>query len=208
MISVTDRVKTWVATHPFHATFIANGLINSSALARTIKSDIEQQVGERVAVESITLALNRYGHDVASDDIPLDFDQYLGEVSVQSGLSILSIPQVDLDADFFFAALAELHKNHEYTIYTRGVWHTALIGKQQVIHDLSAHFRNTVVSDDLVGITIKLKPGHLPKPGVCAYILQKIAFKGINLQEVTSSHNELTVIINRMDTNRALECLV
>lgn len=207
MISVSDRVRSWITAHPFHALFMHDDLINSSALARKIHPEIEQEVGERIAVESITLALNRYGRD-ASSNLSVDFDQFIGEASVQSGLSIVSITQVNLDADFFFAALAELHKNHEYALYTRGVWHTALIGKQQVIHDLAEHFEDTTIKDNLVGITIKLKPGHLPNPGVCAYVLQKLAFNGINLEEVTSSHDELTVIIGRSDTNRALECLV
>ncbi|RYF29124.1 MAG: hypothetical protein EOO17_02545 [Chloroflexi bacterium] len=207
MITITDRVKTWVTEHPFHATFMADGLINASALARLIQPDIANQMGEAVTVEAITLALNRYGKDSHSATL-VDFDRYIGEVSVQSGLSIMTIPQVDLNSDEFFRAIMELQKQQEYTIYTRGIWHTALIGKKEVISTLSQSFPGTITSHDIVGITVKLKPGHLPVPGVCAYVLQKLAHRNINLQEVTSSHNELTVFIHRIDTNKALECLV
>lgn len=207
MITITDRVKTWVTEHPFHATFMADGLINASALARLIQPNIESQMGETVTVEAVTLALNRYGKDSHSAHL-VDFDRYVGEVSVQSGLSIMTIPQVDLDSAEFFQAITELQRQQEYTIYTRGIWHTALIGKKEVISTLSQNFPGTITSHDIVGITVKLKPGHLPVPGVCAYVLQKLAYRNINLQEVTSSHNELTVFINRIDTNKALECLV
>jgi len=206
MLTISDRVKSWIASHPVHASFMAQGLLNSSALARTIKPEIQKQVGEPISQEAITLALNRHAKRTIASSV--DFDQFIGEVSVQSGLSIITIPQVGLDPDMFSRAIAILHKSHEYTLYSRGVWHTALIGKRSVVQELTSHFRYNVVIHDLVAITVKLKPGHLPVPGVCAHILQKIALRGINLQEVTSSYDELTIILGKDDTNAALDCLI
>lgn len=206
MLTISDRVKSWVASHPVHASFMAQGLLNASALARTIRPEIQKQIGEPVSAEAITLALNRHTKQATTSVV--DFDQYIGEVSVQSGLSIITIPQVGLDPDSFSQAIAALHKSHEYTLYSRGVWHTALVGKRPVINNLAQYFDHTIIIHDLVAITIKLKPGHLPMPGVCAHILQKIAFRGINLHEVSSSHDEFTLIIHKDDTNPALDCLI
>lgn len=207
MITISDRIKSWLDSHPTHASFAADGLINASALARMIKPDIQKQAGEIVSVDAITLAINRYGK-AATRLASSNFEEYIGEVSVQSGLSIITIPQVDLDPEGFSKAIAILHKTQEYTLYSRGVWHTSLIGKRPVVEELALHFPYTIVAHDLVAVTVKLKSGHLPIPGVCAYVLQKIALHGINLQEVTSSHDELTLIIKKEDTNRALNCLV
>lgn len=206
MLTISDRVKSWIREHPTYATLLAEGVINSSALARKIRPEIEAHIGEPVSQEAITLALNRQAKQLSATSI--DFDQYIGEVSVQSGLSIMTIPQVGLDHEFFTKAIAILHRSQEYTLYSRGVWHTSLIGKQSVIEELQRHFNSTIIAHDLVAVTVKLKPGHLPVPGVCAHILQKIAFRGINLQEVTSSHDEMTLLIHRKDTNKALDCLV
>jgi hypothetical protein len=207
MLTITDRVKSWMKAHPTHARFIADGIINASALARTIKPELQKQAGEIISQDAITLALNRYSKS-AQRHASVHYEKYIGEVSVQSGLSIITIPQVDLDPDAFSKAISILHKSHEYTLYSRGVWHTMLIGKRGVVVELASHFRYTFVAHDLVAITVKLKPGHLPIPGVCAYVLQKLALQNINLQEVTSSHDELTVIIRKEDTNKALDCLV
>lgn len=207
MLTIADRVKTWIEAHPTYVSFMADGLINASALARLIKPELQKQTGEPISSEAITLALNRYSKKIkklASNN----FEQYIGEVSVQSGLSIITIPQVDLNPDKFAKAITILHKTHEYTLYSRGVWHTSLIGKKPIVEELATHFRYTIVAHDLVAITVKLKPGHLPVPGVCAYVLQKLALRDINLQEVTSSHDELTILIKKADTNRALDCLV
>ncbi len=207
MITITDRVTDWVRQHPFHASFMRDGLINNSALARYIKPELEKQAGEILSLEAIILALNRTGKHQGSLPPP-DFERYIGEVSVQSNLSILSIRQVDLDLMAFFGAVNTLHQNQEYTLYTRGVWHTALIGKRDAIEDLSKHFNHSFLTHDLIGITVKLRQGHLPVPGVCAYILQKLAFNNINLQEVTSTHDEMTIIIDKNYTQAALNCLV
>jgi len=207
MITIADHVKNWVHHHPTHAMYMRQGIINYSSLARLIKSDIERESGERISVEAVTLALNRTAKKLSSED-DIDYSQFLGEVSVQSGLGVLTIPQSEINTDLFFRAARKLHERNEYMVYTRGLWYTALIGTLNVIDELEAKLHGTVTSRDIVGITIKLRIGHLPVPGVCAYVLQLLAERGVNLIEVTSSHNELTVFIPSKFTNVALEALI
>lgn len=207
MITISDRIRSWIERHPTHALHMRQGIINYSSLARHIKPEIEEASGERVSVEAITLALNRQAKRMTSAD-DTDFASYLGEISVQSGLGILTIPQADINTDAFFRAARKLHEQHEYMVYTRGIWHTALIGRSEVIDELEASLRGTVTSRGLVGVTVKLRPGHLPVPGVCAYVLQLLAERGVNLIEVTSSHNELTVFVPGGSLNDTVACLV
>ena len=208
MITIANHVRTWVTAHPTHAAFMSQGLVNASALARYIKPELERQTGEYVSVDAITLALNRLSGTMQKQHSQQNFTQYIGEISVQPGLSIITIPQVGLNPAAFSKAIAQLHKNHEYTLYSRGVWHTALIGKSDVVHNLASRFTNTIILDNLAAVTLKLKPGHLPTPGVCAFILQQIAFAGVSLQEVTSSHDEMTVIVTKNDLKRTLSCFI
>ncbi len=174
MITISDRIKIWIANHPAYALHMREGIINYSSLARRIKPEIERQSGERVSIEAITLALNRSAKKLSNAET-IDYSAYLGEVSVQSGLGILTIAQSDINADAFFRAARKLHEQNEYMVYTRGIWHTALIGRLNVIDELEGKLHGTVTSRDLVGVTIKLRPGHLPIPGVCAYVLQLLA---------------------------------
>lgn len=207
MLTISSRVETWLKAHPFHASFMAQGLINASSLARVIRPELEADAGIMLSLEAITLALNRHSKRQNST-LPTDYNQFIGEFSVQTGLSVLTVPQVNLDVDAFYDAVKSMHKRQEYTLYTRGAWHTALIGKQHEIEQLSKRFSNTIVTHDQVGITVKLKPGHLPTPGVCAFVLQKLAQNSINITEVTSSHDELTIVIDRDLTQAALNCLL
>jgi len=207
MITVTDRVRSWVQRNPSYALHMRHGIINYSSLARRIKPDIEHDVGERVSVEAITIALNRVAKTLTDQDA-VDYSAYLGEVSVQSGLGVLTIPQSETSMDQFFTAAKRLHEQNEYMVYTRGLWYTALIGRTEVIDELETALQGTVTSRDIVGITVKLRIGHLPVPGVCAYVLQILANRGINLVEVTSSHNELTVFVHNNRTSEAVALLV
>lgn len=183
------------------------GIINYSSLARQIKPEIEQVSGERVSIEAITLALNRSAKLLSRKDT-VDYATFIGEVSVQSGLGVLTIPQANINASSFFDAVKTLHNKQEYMVYTRGLWYTALIGRLEIIDELERTLHGTITSRDIVGVTVKLRIGHLPIPGVCAYVLQVLADQGINLIEVVSSHNELTVFIPSTFTNAALDCLV
>lgn len=207
MITIADRVRDWINLHPAYAKHMREGLLNYSALARQIKPELERASGERFSIEAVTLALNRAAKQDNQASY-LDYSQFIGEVSVQSGLAALTIPQADIDTETFFEAAKRLHMRHEYTLYTRGIWHTSLIGSAAVVRELQDTLDGTIISQDLVGITVKLRPGHLPVPGVCAHVLQLLAAHDINLIEVTSSHNELTVFIPEHSTQAALACLL
>lgn len=207
MITIADTVRTWLARNPTLTQYIQEGLINHSSLARRIKPEVERQIGEIVSVEAITLALNRHAKRLAHE-APVDYAKYIGEVSVQSGLSVLTLPQTDKSMGEFFAVARQLHDQNEYMVYTRGLWYTALIGRSEIVDELAATLQGTITSRDCVGITVKLRIGHLPIPGVCAYVLQLLASRGINLVEVTSSHNELTVFVESRFTSDALSLLV
>lgn len=206
MLTVSDRVRAWLRDHPTHTRFLADGLINASALARYIQPSLEKQLGETVSKEAVTLAINRYSK-TAKQYSSNHYEQYIGEVSVQSGLSLIAIPQTTMRPDVFAKAIAVLHKTNEYSLYTSGVCNTMLIGKQSIIMQLAPYFPSLVITHDLAAVTVMLKPGHLPTPGVCAYILQRVALQNINLQEVASSHDELSLVIDKHDTNKVLECL-
>lgn len=223
MRTISNRVETWLMDRPFHMSFLARGLLNSSALARDIRPELEQQAGEKLSEQAITLAINRLTRrltsnaTVSDDDGPSDitksfawtnFDHYIGEVSAQSGLSILTIPQTSIDEAVLYEVLWDLHAAKEYTLYTRGVWHTALISTRRTIEQLADHFAGSIVTHDLAAVTVKLRPGHLPVPGVCAFVLEKLAQHGINLAEVTSAHDELTVIVEKQFMQPTLDCLL
>lgn len=205
MIKVSDRIALWLEAHPTHAQFLSEGLINASALARTIQPEIQKQTGASASLDSIILSLNRQAKTIKHAAPKVE--QTVDEVSIQPNLSLIVLPNSELDGEMFSKAIAILHKTKEYALYTHGVWHTSLTGKQSVVQELAAHFQHTTLTHDLLAVTAKLMPADTTTVSY-ASLLQKLAQRNIATHAVYFSHNELTVIIAKADANGALECFV
>lgn len=204
MISISAHVQSWLDEHPTLRNLLSEGLINHSALARSIKNDIEKQLGEKASIESITIALNRLGKTLQSSPAP-NATTFIGDVSVQTGLTILIYHINDFDT----LKLPDAQSlKQSYFVTTRGIWHASIITSSHIAESAALAEHAAEQQDNVTSITIKLKEGHIPVPGVCAGILSLLANKNINLQEVISTHNELTILTDQANTDRALQCLM
>lgn len=204
MRSISNHVQSWLDEHPTIREHVSEGIINHSALARRIRSDIEADLGEKVSIESITIALNRAGKQLQGITA-LDPLQFIGDISIQTGLTILIFHINDYD---MLDLPSMLTQKHGYFVSTRGIWHASIITTSEVAKEsnlLSACFEH---QDAITSITINLKPGHIPIPGVCAGILSLLANRGVNLQEVISTHNELTILTDQTNADRAIKTLM
>jgi len=179
-----------------------SGQINLRSYSRAIKKDIESEVGERVAVETITTALSRIAKKLTQTiDTPAD---YIGDASIQTGLSILNFHSVDYDSTLG-AAIHFLETKSEFFVATRGIHHSGLFTKSKLISELPIELDScTRILDNMVGITITLLDGHENVPGVCAYILNRLALSGISVEETVSAKDEMTVIVFKKDARQAL----
>ena len=59
MLTIPNAVEEVVKNKPFLEGALIEGLINLSALARSIKSEVESRVGKDVTESAIVMALNR-----------------------------------------------------------------------------------------------------------------------------------------------------
>lgn len=204
MISISTHVQDWLNTNPFIQEHVASGIINHSALAREIRSDIEAKLGEKVSIESVTIALNRSGKAARKSKI-VDPLRFVGDVSVQTGLEILIYEISDYDK-LSFPDTKTLQQG--YFVSTRGIWHASIITTTELAQTSQFKKTSAVHDTNITSTTIRLKPGHIPVPGVCAGILSTLANKGVNLQEVISTHNELTILTDQKNAELALKTLM
>ena len=204
MVSISSHVQSWLDEHPTIRAHVAEGIINHSALARRIRHDIESSLGEKVSIESITIALNRAGK-VLERQRQTDPLSYIGDISIQTGLTILIFNVDHFDSLSLPTALTS---EQSYFVSTRGIWHASVITTSHIATRSGLIKSCTERQDDITSITIKLREGHIPIPGVCAGILSLLANKGVNLQEVISTHNELTILTDQINTDRALKALM
>lgn len=204
MISISAHTQSWLDENPNIRSLLSEGLINHSALARKMHGDIERQLGEKASLDSVTIALNRIGKSLSKHSVTTP-TQFIGDISVQTGLTILIYHISDFDS-LILPDVQDLKKG--YFVTTRGIWHASIITTSQIAKDsdlLDTCFEH---QDMITSVTIKLKEGHIPIPGVCAGILTLLANKGVNLQEVISTHNELTILTDQNNADLALGTLL
>jgi hypothetical protein len=203
MITISTHVQRWVDQHPLCADMIAAGIINHSALARRIRPEIQAVSGQSVSNAAITVALNRQSKILAKTRNAHDYRRYIGDISIQTGLSIVVVA-AEADVPVYKAKHIS-----DYFVISQGLWHSTIIAKTDVVNKLHlkpAHIKQQM--DKLTGLTVRLGEGNIAVPGVIAHALQILAAKQINLLEVISAHNELTVILDEDQAQKALKALL
>jgi len=204
MISISAHVQSWLENNPFINSHLSDGIINHSALARKIKQEIEQERGEQVSIESITIALNRAGKNISGQNLisPLE---YIGDISVQTNLDIL-IYEIN-DFNNLHQAAFDASK-HSCFVSTRGIWHAAIITTSEFANRKILKSTASIHERNHTAITVRLRPGNSVVPGIIAGILSILANRGVNLREVISTHNELTMITNPDNADKTITALM
>lgn len=206
MITISNRVEQWVERNPFLREQLGKGLINHSALARYVRPIIEKQVGEAVSIDAITIALNRLSKSLAGKENREDALDFVGDISVQTGLSLVVVVKGE-GSDRVNTQPAR--SKGAFFVVSQGLSFTNFIGKTSSIDLIDFSDAELIKrTDSLTGLTVRLLDGNINVPGVCSLILQVLANKAVNLQEVVSTHNELTVLFEQNEAQKALQTIL
>lgn len=107
------------------------------------------------------------------------------------------------------ALTAEFHNQYFLTV-TTGVFETTVIASDslettimQILKDESL----TASNYDLSSITVKLTRPMIEHAGTYAQILRQLAWDNINIVEVVSTYQELTIIVKSIDADKVLASL-
>ena len=202
MKTISSIVENYIKTKPFLLSALSQGIINLTSLSRNMMVDLEHEFGRDVKQGAIVMALKRLSVDL---DFRLNHKiskvlKNLGEITVRSSLT-----------DFSFAASETLlHKqadlitdinNLSDVFYTssRGVSETNIVISMSENHLVEKHFADEKMLnrfDNLASITVKLPKENVTTPGIYYFIFQRLAWEGIIINEVISTTNEFTILVN------------
>lgn len=210
MKTVPQITEELISQKPFLEKALADNLINHSALAQTLKPQIEQQLMKKISPSSIIMALKRLSlAKVKSDNLALS--HFVQDLIVRSNLY-----------DYTYLNSVTLQTLHQqllkqittiplsFLTISQGTFETTLIFNQQLkkpIDDLYYHEKNVFRSQHLSSITIKLTPQATTHPGTYYQILKTLAWENINVCEVVSTYTELNLLLDDQDVDRAFSLL-
>ena len=165
MLTIPNAVEEVVKNKPFLEGALIEGLINLSALARSIKSEVESRVGKDVTESAIVMALNRLVPKL-EQTTRLKVQQIIdnmGDIIVRSSLT-----------DYTFANSSALHSCQEkllshidslnpnkdiFCTVSQGINETTLVVSSQISDLVEEIFaQESIISrtESLSSITIKL----------------------------------------------------
>jgi len=214
MTSIPSIVEELIKKKPFLESALIDGLVNLSALARSIKPEVEKIAGKEVNDGAIIMALNRLVPrlELLSHMKFQRIIENIGDIVVRSNLADLAY----VNSRTLFACQAELLERIDgmkeaFCTFSQGIGETTLVVSSSIVPLVEEIFaRENLISKvmNLSSITIKLPAENSLYPGVYYYIFKELAWDNINITELISTTNEFTVVIGDGDIHRAFSILM
>lgn len=207
---LSEAVKNAIETRPFLKTPLELDLINYSSLARQIKPQLEKQLGQKISVESIAMALHR---NVATK-------VYAGGKQKKSLLEVIADCKVHLLSDMialhypYSRKLQERLHNVKAKIENGGGNLYNIERANEISLITQKQFRDEVqkIADktepleeyhDVALLSVQYPPKGLDQPGVFNYLVSSLTAADINLLGVFSSYSKISFVVSEKDAAEA-----
>ena len=211
MIRINEAVEEIVREKPFLESSLADGLINTSALARQIRSQVEKRLGKPVQTGAIVMAIKRMPMRPAihSKRNINNLYENLNDLTVRSKLAIFNYQ----NSSTLMACQGKLTekirtKDDIFYTYSRGMNESTLV----ISHSMTSTVEEIFMDENLKwhaanmsAITIKLQQENTSTPGLYYQILKILAWQNINISEAVSTTNEFTLIMEQNNITRAFQ---
>lgn len=214
MKTIAEFVQEELNRYPFLMEALQEGLINVSALARSLQPTVSRAAGREVKEGAIVMAVNRLpvggGHFMLREIRA--FARQLTDIRVRSNL----LDYTYLNSDTLIRAQAQLlavvsERPKTFCTYSQGVAETTIVissGFEVVMEELFQGETLTDLTRNLSAVSLMLPETNRQLYGIYYYILKDLAWQGINVVELISTSNEFTIIVADKDLDQTFSILV
>ncbi len=200
-----------IKSQPYLAEALVEGLINISSLARKIQPQVEREVDKPIKLGALVMALNRLMPKLEdSEGIKSSEIAKVEDISVRSNLISISYKNSDTLIEKHNELMNCIRENQEcYYTFVQSVFKSNLIVSTTLEDKINTIFKGEVVIDSakkLSAIILRL-PKDKNQIGLYYFILRKIAWAGVNVEEIVSITNEITLVVNEYDIDKTFSVL-
>lgn len=214
MSSISKITEDIINQTPFLRELLTKNLINISALARKILPEIEQITGEKIKEGAVLMAIKR----ITFESFPNIEDKirgalsHLGDIMVRIGLTCYMFENSKTLKEKEISLYNLIHEDPAYFFSTR-------LGLRQTIYLISSNYEEALESifkkDYLIKKEILLASVSITLPtiydeviGTVYYVLRQLAWGGINIVEILTTGNELSIIVHENDVDQAFKIIM
>ena len=213
MKTIASQVSEYVKSKPYLSTALSQGIINLTSLARQIQPEIEKALRKPARSGAIVMALKRISdnEEFLSTYRIVNVLRNLGDITVRSSLTdyCFKLSESLLLAQGKFLTEIKDKKDIFYTS-SRGVGESNIVVSSNISNLLEEVFWREICIDkldNLSAITVKLPTENVKIPGIYYFIFQRLSWEGVNINQVISTSNEFTVLIDENSINIAFEVI-
>ena len=207
MTTVIEAAKRIIGRSRYLQEALEKNLINTSSLARYIKPELEEMLIKKTSNSAIIMAIRRIMKDLKPRFTYKNIFINTPDMITRSNLTEINIA----DSKYLFEKYPDIinlskSQAESFLTITEGVFETTIILSRDLYLDIKKLLKEETVVDefhDLCSITIRLPKEAIFNPGVFYFFLKSLAWEGVNIIEVVSAYRELTLILERKDTNKA-----
>lgn len=211
MITVPEATKQIIERSRYLIEAMSKDLINYSSLARYIKPELEKMLFKDVSEASIIMAIKRISEEIKPKFAPLTIFTATPEMIVRSNLVEITLSNSEsLRSKYKHLSEAYSEESKYYFTLTEGVFETTIIVSRDLQEQVKKAIENEKITSDkenLSSITIRLPKENVDTPGVYYFFLKSLAWDGINIIEIVSTPNELSIILEDKEVNAAFGIL-
>lgn len=213
MATIQKTVEEIVSRTPFLEENIEDGIINLSALARTLQPEINGIIGRNVQIGAITMSLKRITPRF-NPRINLKIRKLFnntGDIIVRSNLIYSTYHNSETLVKKQIQLLEMVNKTRNvFYIFSHGIYETTIVLSASAAKEADKIFaREQLVTKlkNLSVVTIKLLQDGTDITGVYYFIIKRISWAGINVVEVISTTNEFTFLVSEKDVEKTFSIL-
>lgn len=214
MSTISKITEDIINRSPFLREAMTENLINISALARKIKPEIEKSSGKDIKEGAIVMAIKRMTPGVYHKlDIKIkNVIGGIGDFLVRSDLADFTYENSESLREAQNKLIAQIGEDTDsFFTLSKGITETTYILNTKYIDEVKRFFINERLKShnvNLSSITVKLPETNTETYGVYYYIMKHLAWEGINIEQVVSTANEFTAIVNSNDIDDAFKILM
>ena len=213
MKTIASEVSEYIKTKPFLSSALSQDIINLTSLARRIKPEIEKSLKKPAKSGAIVMALKRISNTqefIITQKI-VGVLKNMGDITVRSSLVdyCFKISETLLPAQAKFLSKIEKSKNIFFTT-SRGVGECNIIVSQELSSIIESVFVNEECIEktyNLSAISFKLPTENVTIQGIYYFIFQRLSWEGVNINEVISTSNEFTILMDEESVNIAFQVI-
>ena len=213
-MKLSTIVTNLINQSPFIQEALDLDLINITSLARYLQQDIQHSLDREIQISAIVMAIKRRPTNMSQilDKSLSQFMSNLGDVLVRSDIydytyaHSLSFRQSQID----FLKLIKNETNSYYS-FCRGMGETTIVVNRALKSIVETAFETEellVSRSNLAALSISLPSTNQDISGVYYTLLKRLAWQGINIIEVISTSNEITLIVSKKDIDQVFSIIL